>query len=239
MRGALVSGAPAVHPYNYLFDGLTRRFDFPHDASADLTPEQCPAPESSEHVHMQWHREDYMSLVGVYLWLANVSRPELSYISGQSLSGSLAFPQCHTIKAALRVLIYLRSTSGQTLSYHPVVRSPLRAFVDSDWATKFSISGGIIEFMGCAIHWLSRSQRSVSMPSTEAEYFACCLLAREVLYFRGIVSYMGYLQAHPTVICTDNTGVVALSFDPVAFRKTKYILRATDFVRDLVLRQVI
>lgn len=224
--------------YSYLLDGLTRRFDSPHDASVTLAPEQCPAPETTEYATMQRHRDDYMSLIGAYLWLANVSRPELSYISGQ-LARFVSNPAMSHYRAALRVLIYLRGTVTQVLTYRPVACTPLRAFVDSDWAVKFSISGGIVEFMGCAAHWLSRSQRSVSMSSTEAEYFACCLIAREVLYFRDILLDFGYPQLQPTTICTDNRGVVALSFDPVAFKKTKHILRAAEFVRDLVIRRVL
>lgn len=77
------------------------------------------------------------------------------------------------------------------------------------------------------------------MSSTEAEYFAACLLARELLYFRDILADFGYMQMGPTSLLTDNKGVVSLSFDPVSFKKTKHILRAAQFVRDLVARQVI
>lgn len=77
------------------------------------------------------------------------------------------------------------------------------------------------------------------MSSTESEYFASCVLAREVLYFRDMVTDFGYPPSSPTPILTDNKGVVALSFDPIAFKKTKHILRAAEFVRDLVVRQVI
>lgn len=47
------------------------------------------------------------------------------------------------------------------------------------------------------------------------------------------------MQVGPSHLLTDNKGVVALSFDPIAFKKTKHILRAAEFVRDLVHRQVI
>lgn len=142
-------------------------------------------------------------------------------------------------KAALRVLVYLRGTVSQTLIYKADASLPLRTFMDSDWATRFSVSGGVIEFMGCVVHWLSRSQRSVSMSSTEAEYFAACVIAREVVYFRELVTDLGYLQSGPTTILTDNRGVVDLSFDPVAFKKTKHILRAAEYVRDLALRRIL
>lgn len=224
--------------YSYLLDGLTRRFDSPHDASVTLSSDQCPTPDSPEQANMLRHHSDYMSLVGAFLWLSNVSRPELAYISGQ-LARFVSNPGMAHYRAALRVLVYLRGTLTQSLVYKPVADSRLRAFVDADWSTRFSISGGVVEFMGCPIHWLSRTQRSVSMSSTEAEYFAACLLARELLYFREILSDFGYTQVGPTPLLTGNKGVVALSFDPIAFKKTKHILRAAEFVRDLVHRQVV
>lgn len=187
---------------------------------------------------MARHHQDYMSLVGAFLWLSNVSRPELAFIAGQ-LARFVSNPGMVHYRAALRVLVYLRGTVEQALVFKPTPESGLRAFVDADWSTRFSISGGVIEFMGCLVHWLSRTQRSVSMSSTESEYFASCLLAREVLYFRDMVTDFGYPPTCPTPIRTDNKGVVALSFDPVAFKKTKHILRAAQFVRDLVLGQVL
>lgn len=60
------------------------------------------------------------------------------------------------------------------------------------------------------------------------------------MYFRELLTDFGYLQSSPTPLLTDNKGVVALSFDPrVSFKKTKHILRAAEFVRDLVARQVL
>lgn len=123
-----------------------------------------------------------MPLVGAYMWLANVSRPELAYIAGQ-LARFVSNPGMVHYPAALRVLVYLRGSAELGLTYKPQSDSRLRAFVDADWSTRFSVSGGMVEFMGCLIHWLSRTQRSVSMSSTEAEYFASCLMARELCTF--------------------------------------------------------
>lgn len=122
---------------------------------------------------------------------------------------------------------------------HPKVSLPLRAFVDADWATKFSVSGGLIDFMGSPVHWLSRAQRSVSMSSTESEFFAASLVVKEVIFFRDLLADLGLSCNGPTEMFTDNRGVVDLSVDPVAFKKTKHILRAAQFVRDVALRRVV
>ena len=45
--------------------------------------------------------------------------------------------------------------------------------------------------------------------------------------------------ACPSVIFSDSKSAVALAFDPVAFKQTKHILRAAEFLRDLVAREVV
>ena len=42
----------------------------------------------------------------------------------------------------------------------------------------------------------------------------------------------------PTTMYLDNKSGIDMAFDPVAFRKTKHILRAAHFFRDLVARRV-
>lgn len=224
--------------YGGLLDGLTRRFDSPCDASLQFSSEQCPNYDSVEYAQMGAHRKDYMSLIGAYLWLANVTRPELSYIAGQ-LSRFVSNPSMLHYRAALRVLLYLKSTQSQVLSFQPSGSETIRCFVDSDWSSQFSISGGVIDFMGSPIHWFSRTQKSVSMSSTEAEYFAACVASREVMFVRELAIDLSISMVGPTTIHTDNKGVVDLSFDPVSFKKTKHILRASHFVRDLVVRCLI
>lgn len=184
------------------------------------------------------HRQDYMSLVGAFLWLANVSKPELAYVAGQ-LARFGSNPGMIHYRACLRVLIYLRGLSDHALTYRPHQHRALRAFVDSDWGTSWSVSGGVFEYLGCAFHWVSRMQRSISMSTTEAEYFATCLVTREVIYFRNLLQDFGRVQQGPTAVLTDNRGVVALAIDPVAFKKTKHILRAAEYVRDAAFRCIV
>ena len=224
-----------VSKYAWATDGLTKRFDSPADANIKLTADQCPAVDSAEYHQMTPFRDTYMSLVGAYLWLSNVSRYYITFISG-TLAKFVSNPAMIHYRAALRVLIYLNGTADRALTLSTNTNRPLSAYVDSDWGSQFSISGGIIELFGCPIHWFSRTQKSVSMSSTEAEYFATCIMVREVLFVRDVVTDFGVALTAPTVIRTDNKGVVDLSFDPIAFKKTKHILRAAEFVRDRVLR---
>lgn len=46
---------------------------------------------------------------------------------------------------------------------------------------------------------------------------------KEVVFFRELLSDLGSTPIGPTVIRSDNRGVIDLSFDPVTFKKAKRI----------------
>lgn len=96
-------------------------------------PEQSPAVGTAEHSEMQSKRAEYMTftLVGAFLWLANVSRPELAYPAGQ-LARYVANPGVAHYRAVLRVLVYLRGTVDQKFDVSPVQDTPLRAYVTGE-----------------------------------------------------------------------------------------------------------
>jgi hypothetical protein len=208
------------------------------DHKAHLTPDMSPPLGSQEYVDFHAQRAEYMSIVGGILWLANMTMPELSYAASQ-LSRYVSNPGPQHYSACIRVLCYLQSAAPARLFFKPNTDAPLVVYVDSNWATKFSSSGGMFFFMGCLIGWFSKVQRSVSFSSTEAELFGTILAAREAIWFRLLLEVFGYVQTAPTTIYSDNKSCIELSYDPVAFKKTKHIVLAADGLRDYVARLVI
>ena len=83
------------------------------------------------------------------------------------------------------------------------------------------------------------SQRSVTLSSAEAEFFGAMLAAKEVIFIRELLIDLGFSINSASVINCDSKSAVGMAFDPVAFKKTKHILRAAEFLRDLVSRGVI
>ena len=63
-----------------------------------------------------------------------------------------------------------------------------------------------------------------------------CLLLKEVIFARELCVDLGVGPQAPSVIYSDSKSAVDLAFDPVAFKKTKHILRAAEFLRDLVMK---
>eukprot|EP00967_Tisochrysis_lutea_P106597 scaffold163580_cov33-Tisochrysis_lutea.AAC.1 len=80
-------------------------------------------------------------------------------------------------------------------------------------------------------------QRSVSLSSAEAEYFGAMLTAKDLIFIRDLITDLGIFLNGPSIVYSDSKSAVDMAFDPVAFKKTKHILRAGAFLRDLVAKQ--
>jgi hypothetical protein len=225
--------------YSSYVDGAnTRYFVAPLNDKFELSPADSPNPGSSEHAAMSQQREIYMGIIGGILWLANMSRPDLAYAASQ-LARFMTNPGPAHFAAAVRVLAYLRDTADRHLCFAPNDSMSFDTFVDSNWGSHFSCSGGLFFCHGCPVHWFSKMQRSVSLSSAEAEFFGAMLAAKEVIFIRNLLVDLDIVTSGPSPIFSDSKSAVNMSFDPVAFKKTKHILRAAFFLRDLVARGVL
>ena len=222
----------------HLDESLTRRFDCPMEEGTLLNSDDQPIMESPEYEQMCTQREVYMSLVGGFLWLANMTMPLLAYPAGQ-LARYLSNPGPSHYRAALRVLVYLRDHSDRQLTFAPSSKRGLDTFVDSSWGTRFSVSGAMVFYHGCLFHWFSKMQKSVSLSSAEAEYFGAMMAARDLAFIRDLLYDLGIVLKSAALMNSDSKSAVDMALDPIAFKRTKHILRAAEFLRDLVAREVV
>ena len=210
--------------------GYTRKYDSPMEEGLRLSADDSPAAGSEAAEHMAPKKVVYMALVGAFLWLANMTRSEISHVTSQ-LARFISNPGIIHFNAAMRVLIYLDNTRSRPLRYAPNASLPLHVLVDSSWETKFSCSGAYFFFMGCPFHWFSKMQRSVTLSSAEAEFFGCMLALKDTLWIRDVLSDLNLLLPGPSMMWCDSKSAVAMAFDPVAFKNTKHILRAAEFLK--------
>ena len=124
------------------------------------------------------------------------------------------------------------------LRFSPSAAPELVVYSDASWETRFSTSGGLVLFMGCVVAWWSRRQRSVSVSTSEAELFAAALASREGIFIRDLVEDIGYRAPAPSALRLDSRSAIDLAMDPVAYKKTKHILRHAYELRDRVARRV-
>ena len=64
------------------------------------------------------------------------------------------------------------------------------------------------------------------------------MAARDGMHIRDVLFDLRLLSPGATRIRSDNKSVLDLSLDAIAFKKTKHIMRAGEFLRDLCLREV-
>ena len=76
------------------------------------------------------------------------------------------------------------------------------AYTDSDlagdMATRKSVSGVTIIFGGTAVVYKTILQRTITLSSTEAEFFAITETGKLVLYIRHVLSNLNKEQTHQT-----------------------------------------
>ena len=203
--------------------------------SASPPYEQCPTPDSEAHVQMRERRATYMSAVGALLWLAACTRPDLTYTVSQ-LARYCSNPGPAHYAALIRTLGYVRGTRALTLCLAPDRAREAEVYSDASWLSRNSVSGGLVLFWACLVAWWSRLQKSVSTSTAEAEYYAGSVASREGIYIRDFAEDLGFGVTRPTPLYLDSKAAIDLTADPVAFKKTKHILRHAYELRDRVAR---
>ena len=175
---------------SFLDASVTRTFDTPMEKGLVLSAADQPEVGSEAHTAMAasaFARCLHVARRWVLMWLANMTHFHLAYAAGQ-LARFLTNPGLPHFRAALRLLAYLKCSGSRPLVFAPNNARGLDTYVDSSWATRFSVSGCLIFYHGCLFHWFSKMQKSVSLSSAEAEYFGAMMAARETSFSRAICS---------------------------------------------------
>lgn len=179
---------------------------------------------------------NYNSLIGALLWLAQCTRPDISFAINRP-SQFLKKNDDRHFHAALRVLAYVFHTQEVGLVLGGENRK-LEGYCDSDWAEnphdRSSTSGFLFRLSDGLILWKSRKQRSTALSSTEAEYMAMSDAGRELMWLCQILHEIHFLPQGPTVLHYDNTGSAALANNPVHHSRSKNIDLRYHFIRSLV-----
>ena len=173
----------------------------------------------------------YRAAVGSLLWVAIVSRPDISN-SVREVSRFLHCPGRGHWEACGRIFRYLNATKNFKLFYDFNSTShllQLSGYCDADHAGDIdgrkSTTGYVFMLNGAPISWRSKLQATVALSSTEAEYMALTEATNEAIYLRQLLAdlHLPSIVAAPTVIYEDNQGAIKLSANPLHHSRTKHI----------------
>jgi hypothetical protein len=181
----------------------------------------------------------YRSGVGMLLYLVKHSRPDISNAVRELSKVCDGATECHW-KALMRTIKYVLTTQNIGLKIKPIFNGEyvLEAVSDSEYAgdkdTRVSVYGFVIYFCGSPISWKSKSGKSVTLSSTEAEYFAMSECAKELIFIKNVLESMGIKVKLPIEIKVDNTGAIFLSNNYTSGQRTKHIDVRVHFVRQYI-----
>ena len=117
------------------------------------------------------------------------TRPDITFAVIQ-LSKFSANPLQHHLNHALYICKYLVGTSKYHLVLDEKSHKGLCTYTDSDWARNkndyCSITGNLLKIAGGAVLWMTQTQKSVALSSTEAEYMAMASSARQVMWVKSL-----------------------------------------------------
>ncbi len=88
----------------------------------------------------------------------------------------------------------------------------LWGWVDTDFAadldTRRSHTGYILILNGGAVSWKSTKQKSVSLSTSEVEWYEASEASKEIVYLYSILNDVGFEQVSPTLIYEDSRSVI-------------------------------
>ena len=90
---------------------------------------------------------------------------------------------------------YLMANPSFKLHYRAGGSSGLDGYADADWGnseTRRSTPGMMARYNKGLILWKSKMQKTVSLSTAEAEYYAASEMAIEVIYLRNLLANMGF-----------------------------------------------
>lgn len=210
-----------------------------NEASSSIPAIRCRVPLSATLPEEELDKAiqpRYRSLVGKIMWLANHSRPDLSFAAG-ILARHLASPSQTHLDAALKVVAYLKSTENLSLNYDADKTLGLVGYSDANWASdphakRKSTTGYGVYLYGCLISWRSSLQRCTTLSALEAEIVAASEAGKELVWFRNLMRDMG-IDVKPSLL-VDSLGCTQVAHNPAQTWKLKHVDARYLFLRSLV-----
>lgn len=164
-------------------------------------------------------QEKYQGMTGLLMFSMVETRPDIAFAT--SVASRFAKNPSHThIESVKTILKYLKGTKERGIVCGQGTLA-IEGYSDSDWArdkdSRKSTSGYIFMLNGGPVSWCSKRQATVALSSTEAEYIALTLAAKEATWLRLLLTELGLLKAedqHAKInVIKENSSAQALKTD--------------------------
>lgn len=211
----------------------------------DCNPNSVPAaqvalrsnPNDATWPQTPWR---YSSIVGMLLYLANNTRPDIQFAVSQVARFNNS-PKMSHASAVKTIIRYLKGTSEMGTVVHFTNRLDIVCYADADFAGMFgreiprnpdgarSRGGYIIVFGGIPLIWKSWLMSAICLSTLESEYQCLSKAMTQLIALRNLIQEMADIfdlgNLKPTIACTvfeDNSGALILATQQRITTRTKY-----------------
>jgi hypothetical protein len=180
----------------------------------------------------------YRSGVGMLLYLTKYTRPDISNII-RELSKCMNAASWGSYQELLK---FINDTKSFGLKVMPKLDNDLswnlKVICDSDWAgdpeTRISVTGFVIYLLDVPVCWRSKSQKGVTLSSTEAEYVAISEAVKEVKFIYYLLCDFHIKVNLPIIIKTDNIGAIFMAENSSTGVRTRHVDTHYHFIREFI-----
>jgi hypothetical protein len=180
----------------------------------------------------------YHAGVGTLLYLIKYSRPDIANVV-RELSKCMDKATPAAFKEMKRAMRFVANTKECGLRIEPDEPSKdkfkwnMVVYTDSDWTgdkeDRQSVSGYVVFLLGVPILWKSKSQKSVTLSSSEAEYSAMSKAVKDVQFIVMVLESLSIKVETPITVNFDTIGD-----NMSATSGTKHIDTRYHFVHEFV-----
>ena len=179
----------------------------------------------------------YLELLGAVLYIANSTRPDLSYAVSE-LSRYSSHPGRDHWDELKRILYYLNETKDHGLVYRGTKSPKITGFVDASYArcpvTRKSRHGAVLLHSGGAIDWRSKMQTVVAMSSMEAEYIGLCEAVKMSVWLHSCMNELQLSRQPKIVIGMDNQSAIIFAEEQIVQDRSKHIDIKFHYTREQI-----
>ena len=215
-------------------ESLMKRFDVqsisdtPASPGADLGPKQDNEPGGDWPV---------TEAIGSLVWLSTMTRPDITN-AVRVVARYAHEPTERLWQAITKILSYLNGTKSLGITYVRGSGLSLNVYADADYANKEndrrSVSGIAVTLGGAVVSHASRTQRVVSLSTSEAESIAAGDGVKEALFVRAVLSFIAPETCGASIkVLEDDQGTKALIENPLSSARSKHIDVRFHFIREL------
>jgi hypothetical protein len=224
---------------------MATRFNIPTSGSFPSTPMEYMQTKDKPPAILldEKGKTDYQSRVGSILYVARHTRTDILFSVAISTTKAQN-PTTSDLTAVNRIIAYLVGTKDLALQLGSDEGVVLYATVDASYATHDDSKShtGLTLHIGKdsgAVIAISKKQKITSDSSTIAEFIATHLVAKEIIWCRGLLKSLTFPQKQPTILFEDNKSTISMIKNKCNGKRTKHIDVRYNMIRELCAKMII